>query len=95
MVVGGTGFYLRALLEGLPKLPERDEALRARLMARERARPGSLHRLLTRLERAAAERIHTRDIRRFCRFKNLRLVREGVDDLKSIPGLEWGTNVHA
>jgi len=28
IVVGGTGFYLRALLEGLPELPGRDERLR-------------------------------------------------------------------
>src|SRR6185295_1839269 len=34
IVVGGTGFYLRALLEGLPALPVRDEGLRKRLLAR-------------------------------------------------------------
>src|SRR6266404_9107295 len=39
VVVGGTGFYLRALLEGLPELPGRDEAVRRRL---ERRRPESL-----------------------------------------------------
>src|SRR6201982_1268613 len=38
VVVGGTGFYLRALLEGLPMLPGRDESLRERLVARETAR---------------------------------------------------------
>lgn len=38
---------------------------------------------------------HTRDIRRFCRFKNLRLVEEGVDDLRQVPGLEWETRIHA
>jgi tRNA dimethylallyltransferase len=74
MVVGGTGFYLRALLEGLPKLPERDEELRARLMARERARPGSLHRLLTRLEGTAAERIHARDVQKTLRALEIRLL---------------------
>ena len=41
IVVGGTGFYLRALLEGLPVLPGRDERLRARLQERERIRPGA------------------------------------------------------
>jgi tRNA dimethylallyltransferase len=61
IVVGGTGFYLRALLEGLPALPERDEALRARLMGREQSRPGSLHRILSRLDPSAAGRIHVRD----------------------------------
>ncbi len=38
---------------------------------------------------------HTRDIRRFCRFKNVRLLREGVDDLQNVPGLEWQPSVHA
>lgn len=33
LVCGGTGLYLRALLEGLSPLPPRDEALRARLQA--------------------------------------------------------------
>ena len=31
VIAGGTGFYLRALLNGLPNLPGRDESLRARL----------------------------------------------------------------
>src|SRR5579863_5874489 len=39
IVVGGTGFYLRALLEGLPGLPARDENLRVNLAAREQRKP--------------------------------------------------------
>lgn len=61
VVVGGTGFYLKALLEGLFAGPERDEALRSRLQARERKRPGSLHRILRRLDKVAAARIHPND----------------------------------
>ncbi len=38
---------------------------------------------------------HTRDIQRFCRFMNLRLLREGIDDLREVPGLEWNPSVHA
>lgn len=38
---------------------------------------------------------HTRDIKSYCRFANIRLVQEGVDDLKSIEGLEWRPQVHA
>src|SRR5579885_1970354 len=45
VVVGGTGFYLRALLYGLPELPARDETVRARLARRAQRRPESLHRL--------------------------------------------------
>ena len=62
VVAGGTGFYLRALLEGLFSGPQRDERLRARLAARERRRPGSLHRLLGRFDAEAARRIHPHDV---------------------------------
>jgi tRNA dimethylallyltransferase len=62
IVVGGTGLYLRALLEGLFPGPQRSEELRGRL--RERAAshgPAYLHRILRRLDRAAAEKIHVND----------------------------------
>jgi tRNA dimethylallyltransferase len=73
-VVGGTGFYLRALLEGLPPLPGRDERIRERLLAREQSRPGTLHRLLQRLEPAAAARIHQRDVQKTMRALEVRLL---------------------
>jgi tRNA dimethylallyltransferase len=61
IVTGGTGFYLRALIEGLAPGPQRDEALRERLKARETRRPGGLHRLLRRFDPATAARIHAND----------------------------------
>jgi tRNA dimethylallyltransferase len=74
IVAGGTGFYLRALLEGLPILPERDEPLRQRLMTRESSRPGRMHRLLGRLNPAAAERIHPSDVQKTLRALEIRLL---------------------
>jgi tRNA dimethylallyltransferase len=74
VVVGGTGFYLRALLNGLPQLPESDETVRARLMDREQKRPGSMQRLLTRLDPIAAERIHPNDTQRLMRAVEIRLL---------------------
>lgn len=68
IVVGGTGLYLRALLEGLFPGPQRSEELRERL--RERARqkdPAYLHRLLQRLDSGAAERIHANDVPKLIR----------------------------
>jgi len=61
VVAGGTGFYLRALLDGLFPGPARDNQMRARLAAREARRPGTLHRLLQRFDPASARRIHKKD----------------------------------
>ena len=74
LVVGGTGFYLRGLLEGLPALPGRDDLLRERLSAREQRRPGALHKLLARLEPSAAARIHPRDVQKVTRALEIRLL---------------------
>ncbi len=62
VVTGGTGFYLRALIDGLAPGPRRDESLRQRLQTREAARSGSVHRLLRRLDAPTAARIHANDI---------------------------------
>ena len=68
IVAGGTGLYLRALLEGLAPAPRRDEALRERLRARaERRGPASLHRLLQRLDPRAATLIHAHDVPKLIR----------------------------
>ena len=68
IVVGGTGLYLRALLEGLFPGPQRSEELRERLRERAAARgPAYLHRILSRLDRAAAERIHANDVPKMIR----------------------------
>jgi tRNA dimethylallyltransferase len=62
IVTGGTGLYLRALLEGLFDGPQRSEELRNRLR-RSAVRHGAgwLARLLERLDSAAAGRIHAND----------------------------------
>lgn len=62
IVVGGTGLYLRALLEGLFSGPRRSEELRQRLRRRAQSKAsGYLHRLLARLDQDAAEKIHPHD----------------------------------
>jgi tRNA dimethylallyltransferase len=62
IVVGGTGLYLRALLEGLFPGPQRSEELRQRLR-QSATKKGSahLHRVLERMDRSAAEKIHPND----------------------------------
>jgi len=83
VAAGGSGFYLRALLRGLPELPARDEALRARLGKREERRAGSLHRLLTRLDPDSAARIHPRDVHKTIRALEIRLLTR-----RRLPGSE-------
>jgi tRNA dimethylallyltransferase len=62
IVVGGTGLYLRALLDGLFPGPGRSEELRERLRERAASRGSSyLHRIVGRLDHAAAENIHAND----------------------------------
>jgi tRNA dimethylallyltransferase len=59
IVTGGTGLYLRALLEGLFAGPQRSAALRERLQHKT---PARLHRILERLDPASAARIHANDV---------------------------------
>lgn len=62
IVVGGTGLYLRALLEGLFAGPQRSEELRERLRQRAAERgPQYLHQVLSRLDPASAAAIHAND----------------------------------
>jgi tRNA dimethylallyltransferase len=74
VLVGGTGFYLRGLLEGLPPGPARDDALRTRLQGREFKRPGSMHRILSRLDPPSAHRIHPNDKNKTMRALEVRLL---------------------
>jgi tRNA dimethylallyltransferase len=68
IVTGGTGLYLRALLNGLFQGPARSEDLRQRLRASEaRVGAGHLHRLLQRLDPAAARAIHGNDVPKLIR----------------------------
>ncbi|MPZ16481.1 MAG: tRNA (adenosine(37)-N6)-dimethylallyltransferase MiaA [Luteitalea sp.] len=68
ILVGGTGFYYRALTRGLFEGPGRSEDLRARLHAIG-ARRGVpfLHRMVARLDPASAMRIMLRDEKRLVR----------------------------
>jgi tRNA dimethylallyltransferase len=63
IVVGGTGLYLRGLLEGLFAGPPRSEDLRQRLRQRAETRGAEhLHRILQRFDPTAAASIHANDI---------------------------------
>lgn len=67
ILCGGTGFYVKALLEGLFEGPPRDVELRADFLRRESLRPGLLHRVLRRFDPPSAARIHVRDVQKLVR----------------------------
>ena len=102
IVVGGTGLYLRALLEGLFAGPERSEALRERLRRREKERGAAhLHRLLRRFDPAAAQRIHENDMPKVIRALEVcissrvpmsELWKQGRDGLAGFRILRLGLN---
>jgi tRNA dimethylallyltransferase len=74
VLVGGTGFYLRALREPFFEARPTDEALRKRLSAmRERRGPVHLHQLLKRLDPQSAEKLQPRDWVRVQRALEVRL----------------------
>jgi tRNA dimethylallyltransferase len=63
IVAGGTGLYLRALIDGLFPAPPQTPGLRERLRQRAVTRgPDYVHRLLARLDPAAATAIHSNDV---------------------------------
>jgi tRNA dimethylallyltransferase len=99
IVAGGTGFYLRALIDGLFAGPTRDDTLRTRLAEREKRRAGSLHRLLTRFDAESAGKIHANDVPKVMRALEVclltrrpvsELFREGRDALKGYRVLKLG-----
>jgi len=68
ILVGGTGFYFRALTRGLFPGPGRDAALRGRLESiADRRGAEFLHRMLRRIDAASALRIQPRDVKRMVR----------------------------
>ena len=101
IVVGGTGLYLRALLEGLFPGPQRSEELRVRLRERAAKNSAHLHKILRRLDAAAAEKIHANDTPKLIRAIEVclgsrrqmtEMWSEGRDPLEGFSILRLGLN---
>ena len=102
IVTGGTGLYLRALLEGLFAGPQRSDELRNHLRRRvTRSGPERLHRILRRLDPPAAARIHANDVPKVIRALEVRLAarrpmtelwQEGSEPLRGFRILRLGLN---
>ncbi|RMH39701.1 MAG: tRNA (adenosine(37)-N6)-dimethylallyltransferase MiaA, partial [Gammaproteobacteria bacterium] len=83
LIVGGTGLYLRALIEGLAEIPPEDAAVRERLAreAREAGTP-ALHARLAELDPETATRLARGDTQRILRAL-------GVCETTGRPFSEW------
>ncbi len=100
IVAGGTGLYLRALVEGLSASPAAVPEVRERLRARAERRGGaSLHRILRRLDPKAAGLIHANDVPKLVRAVEVAMVsrqpisaqwREGREPLEGYRVLRLG-----
>ncbi len=99
ILCGGTGLYLRAMLDGLFEGPGRDETLRERL--RRVVRPNLLWRMLRRVDPEAARRIHANDHSKLIRAIEVsvaarrpitELQREGSEPLAGYQVLKLGLN---
>lgn len=68
LLVGGTGLYLKALLDGMADIPAPDAAVRSRVQEQCRAEgPEALHARLRDVDPAYAARIHPHDRQRIAR----------------------------
>ncbi|HEU5162923.1 MAG TPA: tRNA (adenosine(37)-N6)-dimethylallyltransferase MiaA [Thermoanaerobaculia bacterium] len=88
LLVGGTGFWLRALLAGLPEMPPRDETVRRRLSRLLGTPRGAAraHRWLTRVDPAAAAKIAPADRHRIERALEVWMLTRKPISARTAPG---------
>lgn len=92
VVVGGTGFYIKVLLEGLCKAPGRDEDIRAELSKiKEEQGREALYNILQAEDPATAKKLHPNDFTRIIRAIEVkRLTGKSLAELHVVAALRGG-----
>ena len=103
VICGGTGLYLKALLEGLADAPPPDYEFRRKLEAEvEEQGTAFLHSRLTHIDPESAERIHSNDQKRIIRaleiYEGTGITKSQFEEMQEAPpwnekiawfGIEW------
>ncbi len=90
VVCGGSGFYVAALLGGLPPEPERDARLRPALADWARLRgPEAAHRFLSLNDPASAERIPVGNLKYILRALEILLSSGAPASARTVPADRW------
>ena len=91
IVVGGSGLYLKALLDGFSPIPEVPAPVRERLLAEARADLPSLYARLREVDPSSAERYHPNDAQRIVRALEVyESAGERLSDLQEKPPEQTG-----
>jgi tRNA dimethylallyltransferase len=86
IVVGGSGFYLEALFEGLSPIPDVPDDVRAAVQDQVSADPESAHQELVRLDPVAASRVTSADPQRVARaLEVFKTTGKTLSDFQSLP----------
>lgn len=89
IICGGSGFYISALLEGLPEGDAADPGLRAALAAWARPRPEAAHRFLEVNDPVSARRIPPANLRYTLRALEILLTTGARASERPLPGGGW------
>jgi tRNA dimethylallyltransferase len=99
ILVGGSGFYLAALIDGFSPIPGIPEQIRSELMSKAESRLPELFARLGEVDPALAERLHPNDTQRIVRgLEVYEATGEALTDLQKIPrerAGEWPVHWYA
>jgi len=94
VIVGGTGLYIKSLIDGLSVLPEKNDIIRSRLQQlADKNGPKYLHDMLVRIDPVSAKKIHENNIHRLIRtIEVYELTGKPISELHKIKNKNFSDN---